>query len=89
MLQLRGAGASTDLISNLRSTLSSGAGEGAPTGDDFGTFDPVNNVAVLAPRDANAPAYRRSYTQVLNIVYGNTVRTTGLFFPNGMNGNLK
>ena len=86
LLSVRGGGAATDAVSNLRSTLSSGSLPGTANGDDFGTFDTVNNVVVLAPRDANALTYRRSVQQVLNIVYGNsgTSRTTGLFFPNGL-----
>ncbi len=86
LLTVKGGGAVTDAISNLRSTLSSGAAPGTAQGDDFGTFDTTNNVVVLAPRDANALTYRRSVQQVLNIVYGNsgTSRMPGLFFPNGL-----
>lgn len=89
LLSIRGGGTATDAISNLRSTLSSGSAAGTANGDDFGTFDPVNNVVVLAPRDANALSYRRSTGQVLNIVYGNQNATPGLFFPNGLNGNIR
>ncbi|WP_158746999.1 ferritin-like domain-containing protein [Acidisphaera sp. L21] len=86
LLTVRGGGGATDAVSNLRSMLSSGAAPGTAQGDDFGTFDTVNNVVMLAPRDANALSYRRSVQQVLNIVYGNsgTGRTSGLFFPNGL-----
>lgn len=89
LLSIRGGGSATDAIANLRSTLSSGALPGTPNGDDFGTFDPVNNVVVLAPRDANALSYRRTTSQVLNIVYGNQNATPGLFFPNGLNGAIR
>ena len=89
LLIVRGGGAATDAVANLRSVLSSGAGQGAANSDDFGTLDTTNNVVVLAPRDENALSYRRTTTQVLNIVYGNSTKTPGLFFPNGMNGNIK
>ncbi len=89
LLSIRGGGAATDAISSLRSNLSSGALPGTPNADDFGTLDTVNNVVVLAPRDANALAYRRSTAQVLNIVYGNSMGNTGLFFPNGLNGAIR
>ncbi len=85
LLAIRGGGAATDGISNLRSMLSSGAAPGTPNGDDFGTLDPVSGDVVLAPVDANGLSYRRSVAQVLNIVYGNVNRTPGLFFPNGLN----
>ena len=84
LLAIRGGGAATDAVSNLRSMLSSGAGEGTAQGDDFGTLDTTNNVVVLAPRDANALTYRRSVRQVLNIVYGAVNASSGLFFPNGL-----
>ena len=94
LLILRGGGAATDLVSNLRSTLSSGVGEalnGTNGSDDFGTLDTTNNVVVLAPLDANALTFRRTTTQVLNIVYGsgNAIGTGGLFFPQGMNGTIR
>ena len=91
LLTVRGGGAATDAVSNLRSYLSSGAAPGTAQGDDFGTFDPVNNVVVLAPLDANALTYRRTTSQVLAIVYGGAtlVGTGGLFFPNGMAGAIR
>ena len=84
LLTVRGGGNATDAVSNLRSILSSGAAPGTATGDDFGTFDPTSGDVVLAPRDANALAYRRTVRQVLNIVYGNTAGGPGLFFPSGL-----
>ncbi len=85
LLAIRGGGAATDGVSNLRSMLSSGAAPGTANGDDFGTLDPVSGNVVLAPLDPNALTYRRSVAQVLNIVYGNAGGKPGLFFPNGLN----
>ncbi len=76
-----GAGVAFGLISNLRKTLSG-------KNDDQGILIPGNNYNFL-PNDINALAFRRSTSQVLNIVYGNTTATPGLFFPTGMNGNIK
>ena len=87
LLAIRGGSAATDAIANLRSALSSGVVYPNAQADDVGTFDTTNNVVVVAPRDNNALAFRRSVQQVLNIVYGNfgTGRAPGLFFPNGLN----
>lgn len=76
-----GAGVAFGKISALRATLS-----GKP--DDQGILIPGNNYNIV-PNDINALAFRRSTSQVLNIVYGNTTATPGLFFPNGLNGNIK
>ncbi len=78
-----GAGDVTDAIANLRSTLSTGA----PNVDDAGTKAP-NGDALLAPVDANSLAFRRTTRQVLNIVYGAANASSGLFFPNGLNGTI-
>lgn len=43
------------------------------------------NLSVL---DANGIAFSRTTRQVLNIVYGAANATKGLFFPNGMNGQI-
>ena len=86
VLAIRGGGAATDAVSNVRSMLSSGAAPGTAAGDDFGTLDTTSGDVVLRPADSNALTYRRSVQQVLNIVYGNAgaSRTPGLFFPNGL-----
>ena len=76
-----GAGVAFGLISNLRKALS-----GKP--DDQGILIPGNNYNFI-PNDSNGLAFRRTTTQVLNIVYGNTTATAGLFFPNGLNGAVK
>ena len=75
-----GAGAAFGLISALRAKLSGKA-------DDQGILIPGNSYNFI-PNDVNALAFRRSTTQVLNIVYGGTAGG-GLFFPNGLNGNIK
>ncbi len=68
-----------DQISQLRATLSGAA-------DDFGPL--IGHHANITDSDANAIAFSRTPQQVLNIVYGNTSATPGLFFPNGMNGKI-
>ena len=40
----------------------------------------------ITPVNASGLAFARSTTHVLDIVYGDTTATPGLFFPNGMNG---
>jgi hypothetical protein len=67
-------------ISMLRATLSQ-----AP--DDYGPEPSPGTIAInLAPTDANAVAFPRTTRQVLNVVYGGVNATSGLFFPDGMNG---
>ena len=86
LLAIRGGGAATDGIANVRSMLSTGFAPGTTGSDDFGTLDTASGDVVSRPADpANGLAYRRSVQQVLNIVYGNsgTNRTPGGFFPNG------
>ena len=45
--------------------------------------------ANIAPLDKNGLAFSRTARQVLNIVYGAVDASQGLFFPNGMNGEIK
>jgi hypothetical protein len=73
-----GGGGATDAISNLRATLS-GVG-------DNGTNVPGNpfNISNV---DFNGQAFRRTPQQVLRIVYG-CGTSSGLFFPNGVNGSV-
>lgn len=63
------------------------------------TVTAATTTSIVAANPANAIAYSRSTDQVLHIVYGslgpNGATTSsaglsaGLFFPNGMNGNIK
>lgn len=69
-------------ISNLRDTLD-GAGD-----MDQGIVDGSNN-ANITPLDPNGIAFSRTTRQVLNIVYGAINASSGLFFPNGVNGPIQ
>jgi len=87
--------AATGAISKLRATLDGTYGTAGV--DDQGiapTGVTVANVATsttsnIVDANSNAIAYDRTTAQVLNIVYGNPAAVTkGLFFPNGVNGNI-
>lgn len=70
----------TDLIAALRAKLSGAA-------DDQGVSDGSGN-ANIVPTDGNSIVFSRSTRQVLNIVYGAPNADRGLFFPNGLNGQI-
>ena len=45
--------------------------------------------STIVPADSNSIVFDRTTAQVLNVVYGTaSVATKGLFFPNGVNGNI-
>ena len=89
ILSAIGAGAATNAISNLRSTISLGPSGGYP--DDYGT-NSQGNPYNFASVDPFGTAFTRNTSQVLNIVYGNaktgTAVDAGLFFPQGVNGTI-
>jgi hypothetical protein len=71
-----GGDAATNAISALRQKLSG-------VGDNGLNYQ--NNPANFTNVDVNGQVYRRTPQQVLAIVYGGGT-TSGLFFPNGVNG---
>ena len=76
-----GGGVAFDAIASLRAALSQAS-------DEVGILIPGNDYN-FDPTDENALVFRRTPGQVLNVVYGNTTATPGLFFPNGLNGNIR
>lgn len=68
-------------VSDLRKALSG-------ANDDQGVVDGSGN-ANIVPTDANGLAFRRTTRQGLNIVYGAVNASSGLFFPNGLNGPIR
>lgn len=82
-----GAGAAFDAISNLRGILSAQVG-GAGTEAEQPILLTQNQSYNFLPTDINSLAFRRSTSQVLNIVYGGGAASGYLFFPNKLNGNI-
>ena len=70
----------TQAIANLRSNASNMV-------DDVGVLIPSNGSLNIAPTDGNGLAFRRTTTQVINIVT-NGGQGKGGFLPNGFNGNI-
>ena len=55
----------------------------------IGILNPQNGFAQISARDANALAFQRTATQVINVVEnGNGANHSGGFFPNGLNGRI-
>ncbi len=78
--------AATAAISNLRSKLD-GTGN-----DDQGIQGANSTISNIVDADSNTIAYDRTTAEVLNIVYGQPAgskASSGLFFPSGMNGNIR
>ncbi|MBV9657441.1 MAG: ferritin-like domain-containing protein [Verrucomicrobia bacterium] len=67
-------------ISSLRRALSG-------ANDDQGIL--FDNLANVVPTDDNGLTYSRTTDQILRIVYGNTAKSPGLFFPSGLNGDIR
>jgi hypothetical protein len=81
---LYGLGSNTRKAVNQISKIRNGL-----SGNESGVTDQgfeVEGKANFVPADVNSSAFGRSARQVLNIVYGGTNETRGLFFPNGLDG---
>lgn len=76
----RNQGPATAKISAVRAALSQ-------ANDDQGVV--VNGVSNVVLNNQNAQVFSRTPRQVLNIVYGGVNATSGLFYPNGMNGAIR
>ncbi|HEX3818472.1 MAG TPA: ferritin-like domain-containing protein [Chthoniobacterales bacterium] len=72
-------------ISNLRDQLD-GSGDMDQGVTNNGMVSGKANIALT---DSNGLVFARTTRQVLNIVYGAVNASSGLFFPNGMNGTIK
>ena len=73
-------GLAVNKISQLRASLGVGADQGITNQDGS---------ANIVPTDADGKVFARTTREVLNIVYGKVGAKAGLFFPLGMNGNIK
>lgn len=78
----------TVAISDLRDALDPPNTPSGQADDDQGVVLVSGGTANLVPADANSIAFSRSTRQVLNIVYGAINASSGLFFPNGLNGQI-
>ena len=85
-LASQGGGTVTNAISALRNTLSGGVGD--DNGTDLSANGGMGNPFNIVNGDSNGQVYRRTFNQVLSVVYGSATAgtTEGLFFPKGTNG---
>ena len=81
-------------ISAFREAASDAADEANKPTDQG--VDNSDGTANIIPADANSLAFARTFSQVLNIVYGSAAMVSatvppvqGGFFPNGLNGRIK
>ena len=76
-------------ISALRAQIGGGAETQIGAGSDGSSTVPANGLAALDT--VNSIGFSRNTNQVLHIVYGAATvgLAGGLFFPNGLNGNIK
>lgn len=81
-LFVAGAANQTNAISVLRQKLTGAFGTPFQ-GNDHGVG--TTSAPSILDADGNAIAWERTVPQVLNVVYGNTNGTPGLFFPSGIN----
>lgn len=72
-------------ISDARDSLDGDGDQDQPVTDN----GMANGNANIVPADSNGIAFARSTDQVLDIVYLNSNKQPGGFFPNGLNGNIK
>jgi hypothetical protein len=83
----------TAAISNLRATLDGTGNDDfgiAPAGTTLANIASVTKSNIVDASPSNALAFDRTTGQVLRIVYGTPAigAKGGLFFPNGLNGNI-
>ncbi len=81
-LASQGGSVVTDAISSLRAKLS------APGAVDNGTSIPGGNPFNIVNSDSQGQSYRRTFNEVLNVVYGGASVSGGLFFPVGLQGTI-
>src|SRR6185437_14339415 len=92
-----GSGALAALTQKISATRSKLANPSGTPVDDIGLTTAsvtLNASASLAATtfvdaDANSIAFARTPAQIIQIVTGGSATNKGVFFPNGLNGNIK